>query len=69
MHPDASAAPELALDLFSALSLASCLPHPIAAAAVTALCEEPAVAHAPISTRVRGPDCASNSLRAPPVQA
>ncbi len=68
MHPDAASDPDLALDLFSALNFAACLPQ-IDVAVVTAPCDQITVAHAPICTRVRGPDCASNSLRAPPIQA
>ncbi len=68
MHPDAAASPDMALDLFKAIDAVSSLP--LTSVQLSILTVEQITGHTePIETRVRGPDCASNPLRAPPVQA
>jgi len=68
MHPNASSTPDLALDLFKSLDSAASLPLLSLQLSIEKVVQIDQ-RHAPVETRVRGPDCAFNALRAPPVQA
>jgi hypothetical protein len=68
MHPDASSAPDLALDLCKSVESVASLPVlslQLPFEEVVQIGER----YAPVEARVRGPDSAFNALRAPPVQA